>query len=103
MSVTFAAARLPARSPVTQALVRRDLPTVANDNPSLEQGEEDLLQASLRHFAIHGLGAARSAYRAAEAALKDHDAAAYHRWTAICRTLDSRLAARLSPWCAGNS
>ncbi|MBA4164172.1 MAG: hypothetical protein C0510_06015 [Erythrobacter sp.] len=54
-----------------------------------------LLDAALRHFARHGIGAARAARAQAETAFFAGDRAGYDWWLAICRTLDRRLAARI--------
>jgi hypothetical protein len=54
-----------------------------------------MLHAALRHFAEHGLGAARAARRQAEAAFFAGDRQTYDWWLAVCRTLDRRLAAQL--------
>lgn len=53
---------------------------------------EHLLRAALRHFAEHGLGAARAARKQAERAFFAGDRKAYDHWLAITRTLDRRLA-----------
>lgn len=67
----------------------------ANDN-SLRQIRSDALHAALRHFARHGLSAARVAGEQAQAALAAGDVAGHARWLDICRTLDRRTAARVA-------
>jgi len=95
MSVYFAAARRVDRSPVARALSRRIVPGSANDNgpgPFAVGGD---LAAALRHFSVHGLGAAQNARSEAERALAAGDPAAFARWRAICRALNRRMAASL--------
>ena len=94
MSVTFAAARTPARSPVARALLRRAIPLAANDQPD-EASDRDALHAALRHFALHGMGSAQAAFRAAENALSVGDTANFDRWHGVCQVLDRRLASTL--------
>lgn len=94
MTVHFAAARSAACSPIARALARKAVGRVANDNG--ETGCDDhLLHAALRHFAEHGLGAAREARKQAEQAFFVGDREAYDWWLGICRTLDKRIAAEL--------
>ena len=68
----------------------------ANDNAE-RVGNDATLQAALRHFAVHGLGAAQAAHTEATRALRDGDGTAAAEWTDICRLLDRRLAASLEP------
>ncbi|WP_427969063.1 hypothetical protein [Altererythrobacter sp.] len=71
---------------------KRAVARAANDNG--EHGTSDLmLNAALRHFAEHGLGAARAAREKAEAAFFAGDRESYDWWLGVCRTLDRRLAA----------
>ena len=63
----------------------------ANDNGQ-EPASAALLEAALRHFARHGLGAARAARLEAERAFFAGDRAAYRWWLDICRQLDKRMA-----------
>lgn len=91
MTVHFAAARTPARSPVARILTRRPVEYAANDNGSY-QGDDKLLHAALRHFAAHGLGAARAARQEAENAFFAGDSERYEWWVGVCRTLDKRMA-----------
>lgn len=67
----------------------------ANDNRP-QRGEaapsDEMLKSALRHFAQHGLGAARAARGKAEAAFFAGDRASYDWWLNITRTLDRRLA-----------
>lgn len=52
----------------------------------------ETLDAALRHFADHGLAAARNARRQAEEALSSGDDKSYSKWLEICRSLDRRMA-----------
>lgn len=93
MTMRFAAARIAAASPVARALSRRAPGAPANDNGI--EPDDHLLHAALRHFAQHGLGAARDAHQRAEAAFFAGERESYRWWLGVCRTLDKRLAARL--------
>jgi len=92
MTITFAASRAPASSPLLRAAIRGVPMRAANDNA---QGlsDDDLLRSALRHFAEHGLGAAEQARINAEQAFFAGDRASYGRWMEICRRLDRRMAA----------
>ncbi|KPP94964.1 hypothetical protein [Erythrobacter sp. HL-111] len=113
MTIHFAAAfgTAPARAcaPIARGLVRRARERAANDNSAAEgradarprgsaaparrrAPSEAVLRAALRHFAEHGLGAARAARARAEAAFFAGDRPAYDWWLEITRTLDRRLA-----------
>jgi len=100
MPFDFATATLPGRapacSPIAKALVSRAIERAANDNgdnAAERLGNDQMLRAALRHFAEHGLGAAREARAQAEAAFFAGDRQAYDWWLGITRTLDRRLAA----------
>lgn len=93
MPLRFASARTPGRSPIARALARFSLPNAANDARRAALSEDTVLQEALRHFAVHGLGSARSARRLADDAWNNGDTAEYNRWIAICRMFDRRLAA----------
>lgn len=76
-------------------MAARAVERVANDNgdnPAQAQSNDQVLRAALRHFAEHGLGAAREARRQAEQAFFAGDRQAYQWWLGITRTLDRRLA-----------
>ena len=94
MTLRFAAARSPERSPIARALVRRAPSQPSNDNG--EPIDETMLHAALRHFAAHGMGAARAAAEEAERSLAADDRAGYNRWLEVCRTLDRRMARRVA-------
>ncbi|MBU1757461.1 MAG: hypothetical protein KJ703_10875 [Alphaproteobacteria bacterium] len=110
MSFHFAAARSTAHSPIARALAKKALGRAANDNPCDDAdltgalGSQDLiLKAALRHFAEHGLGAAREARRHAERAFFTGDSQGYDWWLGVCRALDRRLAADLDRRIAGET
>jgi hypothetical protein len=92
MTVRFAPARTPARSPLARAFARPAIWTAANDN-----GGEDsrLLRAALQHFAKHGLNAARAAREEAERAFATGNHSGAEGWAEICNAFDRRLGARL--------
>jgi len=94
MTVHFAAARTAAGSPLARALQRRSPVTAANDNGQLHS-DDQLLRASLKHFAAHGLRAAEEARQLAENAFFAGDRETYQWWLGICRTLDRRMARQL--------
>lgn len=104
MPIHFAPANVPgksrANSPVARALAERAIEQVANDNARDESDliavghtGDHMLRAALRHFAQHGIGAAREARAQAEKAFFAGDRPAYDWWLGITRTLDRRLAA----------
>jgi len=96
MPVSFAPVRSAARS-VMFHLPKPLVPAMpANDDDDANHSDRELtLDAALRHFARHGLGAARAACAEAEAASLCGDEVATATWLAICRVLDRRLAADL--------
>ena len=101
MSIRFASANHPVRrigwragrrGPLAPALAR-----AANDNgdPSAIAARVDpLLSEALRHFAVHGLGAADAALDLAEDAANRGDRQAKAHWLAVTALFDRRLAAR---------
>ncbi|MEL7217330.1 MAG: hypothetical protein AAGK01_02755 [Pseudomonadota bacterium] len=97
MTIHFASVQSTMSSPVARALNSITIASAANDNGSaLDAGipSEKMLRAALRHFAEHGLGAAREARSKAEQAFFAGDRNAYEWWLGITRTLDRRLAAQ---------
>lgn len=106
MTIRFAAAntgplaarRSPACRPIARAMAARAMERVGNDNAPLHRlrsADDELLHAALRHFAEHGLGAARIAHTHAQAACAVEDQHSYDWWLEITRRLDRRLAAEL--------
>ena len=98
MTVHFAPARSIARSPLARAFARRTIAGAANDNhdPAQAKTHDQMLHAALRHFAEHGLGAAREARKQAEIAFFAGDRTSYDWWLGICRTLDRRMAEEMT-------
>lgn len=99
MTIHFAAAR-PAVSAhlggmAHGALARR----AANDNHAPRSGDgaghDRLLRDALKHFATHGLSAARQAWIEAERAIQAGEAESYRYWREICGKFDRRMAAAL--------
>jgi hypothetical protein len=95
MTVDFAAKASAHRAPLARILARRGADRAANDNRPGQRGGDHMLHAALRHFAAHGLGAAREARKQAEKAFFTGDRQSYDWWLGVCRTLDRRLAAQL--------
>lgn len=100
MTIHFAAARTGKISPVARILRSgkrvAHCCTAANDN-SIGLADDRILHAALRHFALHGLGAANDARVQAEQAFFADDRESYHWWLGICRKLDRRLASECRP------
>jgi predicted Zn-dependent protease len=94
MAIHFASARHATATPFARFLIKRVSLEAANDNTMIQRNSK-ALQEALRHFAAHGLGAAREARSKAERAFFAGDRAAYDRWLEICRILDRRMARTL--------
>ena len=87
-------------------MAARAIERAANDNALGSErlaANDQLLRAALRHFAEHGLGAARQARAQAEQAFFSGDRQAYDWWLGITRTLDRRLAAEAAQLAPGAS
>ncbi len=65
----------------------------ANDNSAGKSTDPAIVEAALRHFAEHGLSAARAARHRAEQAFFANNQGEYRWWLEICRQLDQRMAA----------
>ncbi len=91
MTIHFAASRTSKISPNINTFHVRRPNNPANDNGD-QAGGKRLLEAALRHFGEHGLGAARSARKNAEAAFFSGDRDGYDWWLKVCRILDKRMA-----------
>lgn len=100
MTIHFAAARSVARSPVAWCLAGSVAGYAVNDNEE-GAGDDLLLHAALRHFARHGIGAARAARESAQQAFFAGDRECYLWWLGVCRTLDRRLARGLEQSVSG--
>lgn len=107
MILDFAATSIPGRtcacSPIAKAMALRAHQRAANDNfcdgdagARLPRPDDKMLRAALRHFAKHGLGAAREARVQAEKAFFAGDRQAYDWWLGITKTLDRRIAHDIS-------
>lgn len=110
MSIRFAPAkRLAQTTPIkSRRFVRWLEVNAANDNdlreykgtvapserglPGRAPPNEAIMHAALRHFAKHGLGAARAAREHAEAAFFAGDNRGYDWWLGVTQALDRRLA-----------
>ena len=92
MTVRFAPARTPARSPLARAFEKPAISNAANDD-----GDDDneLLRAALEHFANHGLNAASAARDEAKRAFSTGDRSGAKAWANICSAFDRRLGAKL--------
>lgn len=94
MTMHFAPAQNPDCS-LLRTLRCPAVPYAANDNAvgvGNEPPSDLILRAALRHFAQHGLGAARAARAKAQEAFFSGDRSSYDWWLEITRTLDRRLA-----------
>ncbi|MCK9543963.1 MAG: hypothetical protein M0R03_18240 [Novosphingobium sp.] len=91
MTIRFAAARRNESGPVARVLGARVRLQPANDN-AWRLTDDAVLEASLRHFGRHGLGAAAAARDAARSALANGDSEAHDWWLSICRAFDRRMA-----------
>lgn len=94
MSIRFAAPRHAIRNRLDNPAARAAFLRPANDNGQRYQGEATI-HAALRHFAEHGLAAARHARAEAETARLAGDKQGYGWWLEICRALDRRMAREL--------
>ncbi|MEE4288935.1 MAG: hypothetical protein V2J14_06165 [Erythrobacter sp.] len=98
-SASHSIGRAPVCRPIARALAARAMERVGNDNGGCANANplgDRVLRAALRHFAEHGLGAARIARAQAEAALGAGDSEGFDWWLGITRTLDRRLARSLA-------
>lgn len=99
MSIRFAAPKHAIRNHMEWAEAQIASRFAANDNAParapLGPVCETTLHAALRHFALHGLAAARHARARAEEARAAGDELAYDWWLEICRALDRRMAREL--------
>ncbi|MEM6907080.1 MAG: hypothetical protein AAF494_00240 [Pseudomonadota bacterium] len=104
MTIHFAPAHLSGRlarcNSLSRGLEATAAQRFANDNDTAEPvagsmtgPSNDVLKAALRHFAKHGMNAARHARNHAETAFFAGDRPGYDWWIAVTRTLDRRLAA----------
>lgn len=94
MSLRFAAPKHAIRNRMDDAWARATCLFPANDNDA-KHTSKIALNAALKHFADHGLAAARDASLQAQAARKSGDEQGYIKWMEICRSLDRRMARKL--------
>ena len=95
MTIHFAAAARTIKPHLAAQDARALARKPANDNGT-ETVEETILHAALKQFAKHGIGAAAHARQQAERAFFANDRETYRWWLGVCRTLDARMAARLT-------
>lgn len=93
MSIFFSAASTPGGSAIARALTAGVPLRAANDNSHEGESGEELLHSALRHFAEHGMSAARLARENAEAAMRSGEENECRHWLGICRALDRRMGA----------
>ncbi len=102
MSIRFSAPRSAIRNRMETAEAQSHCALPANDNGA-GLSNDTMLHAALRHFADHGLAAAREARRHAEDARAAGDDQTYEWWLGICRALDRRMARELDRQAIGSS
>ena len=95
MPVTLATTGAKASSPFVVTRSDRCALRPDNDNACAQSGQDRIIEAALRHFAVHGLGSARAACVEAERSLTAGDIALSGEWLAICSAFDRRLGAEL--------
>ncbi|WEK47385.1 MAG: hypothetical protein P0Y56_03610 [Candidatus Andeanibacterium colombiense] len=95
MTIRFALAEGRLRPRLSRAGARAAVSPPANDNAptGFDAGaERAMLDAALRQFSQHGIGAAAHARHRAEKAFFAGDSETYRWWLGVCRTLDRRMA-----------
>ncbi len=102
MSIRFAAPRSALRNRMDETQARTCCPMPANDNGA-RHTSETMLHAALRHFADHGLAAARHAFQQAQQAAEEGDEQAFSYWLEMCRALDRRMAQELDQQAIGRA
>jgi len=98
MTIRFAAAhhRNRIRKVISVSRRGRPVPLSANDNGHEAANDDAVLSEALRHFAAHGVCAARHAGDRALLAHRSGDAKEFDWWLSVCRMLDRRLANAVS-------
>lgn len=94
MTIHFAAARNIKAGIVSRCLGLPMPARAANDNGDAGDHTQ-VLRASLKFFAEHGLGSALEARLRAEQAWRADRQGDYRHWLAVCRMFDRRMAATL--------
>jgi hypothetical protein len=100
MTIRFAAPR-PAAIRSSSVMVVRLRRKAANDNGNAPTTDH-LLHDALKHFAVHGLGAAQQARLEAKRAWHEGRHQEYRHWLEICRRFDPRMARGLATRLEGN-
>lgn len=97
MSIRFAAPKGAIRNRMAASSARLARLRPANDNaPPAQIAGDAALAAALRHFAAHGMAAARRAMDEAEKARSQGDEQGFAWWLGICRQLDRQMARQIS-------
>jgi len=94
MTIRFAAARdrNKIRQVISLSRPGTPVPLSANDNGYEAANDDAALTEALKHFATHGVSAARRASDKAMTAHKSGDSEEFDWWLSVCRVLDRRLA-----------
>lgn len=100
MPIRFAAPAGSLRNRMSAVEARAACQMPANDLAG-NRASDAMLHAALRHFAEHGLAAARHARKQAESAKAAGDEQDYLWWRDICRALDRRMARTLDHQAVG--
>lgn len=96
MTIRFATARpITAPAHLTRRALGRIAALAANDNLDLAM-QDSIVREALRHFALHGLKAAKDAGERARIAHKANDPDALRHWLQVCTALDARLAVEVN-------
>lgn len=78
--------------PLARVLASANMAPAASNDNGQEPAGAAMLEAALRHFALHGLGAAHAARLSAQRAFFAGDRTGYRWWLGICQLLDRRMA-----------
>ena len=94
MTIRFAAARNRSKLGQVISLSRSGAPAplAANDNGFEAANDDTVVTEALRHFAEHGVSAARRASDKAMSAHASGDSESFDWWLSVCRVLDRRMA-----------
>lgn len=95
MTIRFAAA-IRDENPIIARILGASVPLRPGNDNHNGVSDEKLMRATLRHFALHGLSAARQARENAEIAWHSEDMESYVFWLSVCRMLDRRMADRFA-------
>ena len=95
MPVEFATVARKASSPLARVPLNGGERRASNENHRTPSDDERVLEAALRHFAVHGLGSAGAAFGEAERALAIGDVELARHWQLVCSAFDRRMGVRL--------